>query len=89
MTVVTPSLADAALEFRREREEAARRSTPLTRAPPSATPTVTPPEYAPAYMRGLKVLNAEELLKANFPPRSLMLAPWLPDKGLSMIFAPR
>ena len=45
--------------------------------------------YVPAYTKGLKVLDGEELLTAEFPPRSLMLAPWLPDKGLAMIFAPR
>jgi putative DNA primase/helicase len=47
------------------------------------------PVYVPAYTKGLKVLDAEELLKAEFPPRSLMLAPWLRDKGLAMIYAPR
>lgn len=47
------------------------------------------PAYVPAYQQGLKVLDAEEFLAAKFPPRSLMLAPWLPDKGLAMVFAPR
>lgn len=47
------------------------------------------PTYVPAYEKGLNVLDGEELLSATFPPRSLMLAPWLPDKGLAMIFAPR
>lgn len=28
-------------------------------------------------------------MKRDFPPRSLLLAPWLPEKGLAMIFAPR
>ena len=50
---------------------------------------VAPPAFVPAYKKGLNVLNGAELLKAEFPPRSLMLAPWLPDKGLAMIFAPR
>jgi RecA-family ATPase len=45
--------------------------------------------FVPAYKKGLKVLDGEQLLSANFPPRSLMLAPWLLDKGLAMIFAPR
>jgi putative DNA primase/helicase len=45
--------------------------------------------YEPAYRKGLKVLDAEQLLTASFPPRTLMLAPWLPDKGLAMIFAAR
>jgi RecA-family ATPase len=46
-------------------------------------------EYIPAYKRGLKAMNGEELLEAKFPARSLMLSPWLPDKGLAMVFAPR
>jgi putative DNA primase/helicase len=45
--------------------------------------------FAPAYTKALKVLDAEELLSAEFPPRSLMFAPWLPDKGLAMVYAPR
>ncbi len=48
-----------------------------------------PAAYVPAYTKGLKVLDGEELLSAEFPPRSLMLAPWLPDKGLAMIFGTR
>jgi len=52
----------------------------------SAAPTL---DYVPAYTKGLQVLNGEELLRATFPPRPLMLTPWLPDKGLAMIFAPR
>jgi hypothetical protein len=47
------------------------------------------PTFVPAYKKGLKILDGEELLSADFPPRPLMLAPWLPDKGLAMIFAPR
>ena len=46
------------------------------------------PAYVPAFTKGLKVLNAEEFLKADFPERGQMLAPWLPE-GLAMIFAPR
>ena len=44
---------------------------------------------ARAYERGIKTLDGAELITAKFPPRSLMLSPWLPDKGLTMIFAPR
>ena len=57
------------------------------RADPRATQR--PALYVPAYQRGLNVLDAEEFLAAKFPPRELMLSPWLPDKGLAMIFAPR
>jgi hypothetical protein len=45
--------------------------------------------YVPAYTTGLKVLNAEQLLTAKFPERGLILAPWLPEQGLAMIFSPR
>jgi AAA domain len=45
--------------------------------------------HVPAYAKGLKVLDGAELLTTTFPPRALMLAPWLPEKGLAMIFAPR
>ncbi len=52
----------------------------------AATPTHA---HVPAYTRGLKILDGEDLLKAEFPPRSLMLTPWLPDKGLAMIYGTR
>jgi hypothetical protein len=51
--------------------------------------TSPPSAYVPAYTKGLKSLNSEELLSTRFPPRSLILKPWLPEKGLAMIFAPR
>jgi AAA domain len=49
----------------------------------------TAPAYIPAYTKGLQVLDAKQLLTAVFPPRTNILAPWLPDKGLAMIYAPR
>jgi AAA domain len=52
----------------------------------AATPA---PVYVPAYTKGLNVLDGEELLSAEFPPRNLILEPWLPEKGLTMIYAPR
>jgi hypothetical protein len=48
-----------------------------------------PAAYIPAYRRELKVLNAAQLLKTKFPPRNLIMSPWLPEKGLTMIYAPR
>ena len=47
------------------------------------------PRYVPAYERGLVALNAEELVTREFPPREMMLAPWLPCKGLAMVYAER
>jgi hypothetical protein len=45
--------------------------------------------YQPAYKTGLRVLTGQELLKIDLPPRELLLAPWLPAKGLAMIHAER
>jgi AAA domain len=46
-------------------------------------------EYIPAYRKGLKVRDGEELMTLKLPPRNLLLSPWLPEKGLTMIYAPR
>jgi hypothetical protein len=46
-------------------------------------------EYEPAYRRELKILDAAQLLSMAFPPRNLIMSPWLPEKGLTMIYAPR
>jgi hypothetical protein len=73
-------LVDEAVE-RRKAAEKARDYEKRTKVPA--------PAYAPAYTKGLKALNAEQLLRAQFPARSLMFAPWLPDKGLAMIYSPR
>jgi hypothetical protein len=59
------------------------------RAKESVTSVTGATAYVPAYTKGLISLDGEELLSRIFPPRSLMLSPWLPDKGLAMIFAPR
>ena len=45
--------------------------------------------YVPAYEHGLVTLTGSELLQKEFPPRGMILAPWLPEKGLGMIFAER
>lgn len=37
----------------------------------------------------LQPLNLAEFLKLKLPPRRLMLAPWLSEKGLAMIYSPR
>jgi putative DNA primase/helicase len=37
----------------------------------------------------LRAMTALELLQTDFPPRDLVLAPWLPTKGLAMCFGPR
>jgi hypothetical protein len=46
-------------------------------------------QYVPAYTKGLRMIPGDELVQAEFPPRRLVLDPWLPEKGLAMIFAPR
>jgi hypothetical protein len=81
-------LAGAAIELRRERDQAETTGrTPSPQFPPLSQGAQS--VFVPAYKKGLKVLDGAQLLTATFPPRSLMLAPWLPDKGLAMIFAPR
>ena len=37
----------------------------------------------------LRVVPLDEFLKMDFPPREMLLAPWLPKQGLAMVFAPR
>jgi hypothetical protein len=34
-------------------------------------------------------IGLEDLLKRQFPPKEMLLAPWLPFKGVAMVFAPR
>jgi hypothetical protein len=48
-----------------------------------------PPAFEPAYKRGLNPLNAEELLTKRFEQAEMVLSPWLPTKGLTMVYAPR
>jgi hypothetical protein len=43
-----------------------------------------PPE--PEGPAPLKAITAEEFLATTFPPREAVLAPWLPAKGLAMIY---
>ena len=45
--------------------------------------------YLPAYTKGFRLLDGAELLTTEFPPRNLILAPWLPEKGLAMLYAAR
>ncbi|HEY8871793.1 MAG TPA: AAA family ATPase, partial [Stellaceae bacterium] len=40
-------------------------------------------------MPHLRPLSAAQFLALDLPPRRLLLDPWLPEKGLTMIFAPR
>jgi hypothetical protein len=52
-------------------------------------PNTDTPLFVPAYTRELVALTGEELLSREFPRRELMLSPWLPSKGLAMLFAER
>ena len=81
--------AQAAIDYGRERASTEQRGRSFTATPASPLLLDSAPAFTPAYTTGLKVFDGEELLTTVFPPRSLMLAPWLPDKGLTMIFAPR
>ncbi len=48
-------------------------------APASSAPALAP----------LRVVTAAELLKTDFPPREMVMASWLPTKGLAMVYGPR
>ena len=37
----------------------------------------------------MQTIMLEDFLARQFPPRETLLAPWLPAKGLAMVFAPR
>ena len=40
-------------------------------------------------LTALRVMTGDELLGTQFPSRDLILDPWLPEKGLAMIYGPR
>ena len=44
---------------------------------------------AAAAPRAPEPISAEAFLQLALPPRELLLSPWLPQKGLAMIAAPR
>ncbi len=50
-------------------------------APDRPTETATPSV--------LPVLTSAELLQLVFPPRRYLLEPWFPERGLTMVYAPR
>lgn len=80
-----PSIVSGATrEYHRERDAQAHQNQRKTYhvAP-------TSPEYAPAYQSGLVSLTGADLLQREFPAREFLLSPWLPSKGLAMVFAER
>jgi AAA domain len=77
------SFSCAAVDWRHQRDAAERLQGTLS------IPTTHQASYIPAYTKGLKVLDGAQLLSAQFPRRGLMLSPWLPEKGLTMLYAPR
>jgi putative DNA primase/helicase len=38
---------------------------------------------------GFRPITAVELMEMDIPPRRTLLAPWLPEKGAAMVYAPR
>lgn len=38
---------------------------------------------------GIEVIALDDFLRRQFPPREMLLGPWLPKQGLAMVFAPR
>jgi AAA domain/IclR helix-turn-helix domain len=47
------------------------------------------PKHVPAYEEAIKILDGDKILDEVFPQRELILSPWLPEKGLAMIYAER
>ena len=43
----------------------------------------------PASPPRLRAIGLSDFLMMEFPPRRMLLAPWLPMGGLAMLFAPR
>jgi AAA domain len=51
--------------------------------------TIVEPVRSGRSAKRLDVLTADELLAMSFPAREMILAPWLQQKGLAMIYGPR
>ena len=58
---------------------------PLAIAREAVARAVAPAPPRPA----IRAISAEALLAMEFPPRELVLAPWLPMKGLAMLYGTR
>lgn len=70
----------------REKKAAEARNNPKTYGASEYTQSSL---YVPAYTKGLTTLTGAELLQRDFPPREMLLSPFLPQKGLAMVFAER
>ena len=57
--------------------------------PPDGPCFTVADEPAGVSLRRYRVLTIDDFLATEFPPRELVLAPWLPSKGLAMIYGPR
>lgn len=55
----------------------------------AATAFKTAYEQAVPVNPPLQVVTLGDFLNRSFPPRELLLAPWLPMKGLALVFSPR
>jgi putative DNA primase/helicase len=55
----------------------------------SLYPSFTQPYNAEKSSSLLRPLTAAEFLTLDLPPRRLIVDPWLPEKGLAMIYSPR
>jgi hypothetical protein len=47
------------------------------------------PENVEPLIPRIEALPLDAFLARKFPPRETLLSPWLPEKGLAMVFAPR
>lgn len=53
------------------------------------TPEWTPDKKEPEGVTKFKVIDADSFMRLEFPPRENILAPWLPQQGLTMLYAGR
>jgi hypothetical protein len=67
MNAPSLTLAQAASDWRDERDQREARERPLPSAHPPSCEAASP-AFVPAYTRGLKAMNGAELLTTTFPP---------------------
>ena len=47
------------------------------------------PQIAPKPLFDVRLISSQELLELPMPPKQHLLVPWIPEKGLGLVYAPR
>ena len=58
-------------------------------APKFTSAQATPPAFVPAYKNGLKSAKRRRIADHHVSTSRVDVRPWLPDKGLAMIYGTR